>query len=134
MSGESVAYLDASAAVKLVRSEPETSALRHALAQGVASVSSELLAVELRCFAHRVAPEQHDSAIRLIDSVGLVPLTAPIRARAGESFDPPQTAVDALHIATALALDLEGLVFVTYDERQLAGARDAGLEVARPGA
>lgn len=134
MNGDSVAYLDASAAVKLVRDEPETAALRESLTPTSRGVSSRLLQVELRCFAHRVAPERHDRVAELIDRLTLIPLTPPILTRAGEAFAPPQGAVDALHIATALALDLEGLVFVTYDERQLAGARDAGLEVARPGA
>jgi len=47
------AYLDASAAVKLLRPEPETSALRAALAAIAGHVSSELLEIELRCVAHR---------------------------------------------------------------------------------
>ena len=47
------AYLDASAAVKLLRPEPETSALWTVLAAIPGHVSSEMLEIELRCVARR---------------------------------------------------------------------------------
>jgi len=65
-------------------------------------------------------------------SVDLVPSTPAIRARAGEEFVPPQRALDALHLATALDLRLEALVLVTYDQRQATAGRAAGLEVVMP--
>lgn len=47
------AYLDASELVKLLRREPESAALRRALEDIPAWVSSELVDVELHCTARR---------------------------------------------------------------------------------
>jgi predicted nucleic acid-binding protein len=127
------AYLDASAAVKLLRPEPETSALRTLLAGIAGQVSSELLEIELRCVARREGGrELIDRADRICAAVDLLPYTAAVRACAGEAFVPPQRALDALHLATALDLRLQGLVLVTYDERQAEGGRAAGLDVVVP--
>ena len=126
-------YLDASAAVKLLRPEPETPALRAVLAAIAGHVSSELLEIELRCVARREGDgELIQRAERICAAVDLLPYTPAIRARAGEAFDPPQRALDALHLATALDLRLEALVLVTYDGRQAEGGRAAGLDVVAP--
>jgi predicted nucleic acid-binding protein len=127
------AYLDASAAVKLLRSEPETSALR-TLLDGIAShVSSELLEIELRCVAWRESGgELIERVDRVCAAVDLLPYTAAVRARAGEAFAPPQRALDALHLATARDLRLDALVLVTYDKRQAEAGRAAGLDVVVP--
>jgi len=127
------AYLDASAAVKLLRPEPETSALRAVLAAIAGHVSSELLEIELRCVARREGRgELIERADRICAAVDLLPYTLAVRARAGEAFAPPQRALDALHLATALDLRLEALVLVTYDRRQAEAARAAGLDVVVP--
>ena len=127
------AYLDASAAVKLLRPEPETSALRAMLAAIDGHVSSVLLETELRCVAHREGGgELIERADRICAAVDLLPYTPAVRARAGEAFDPSQRALDALHLATALDLRLEALVLVTYDMRQAQAGRDAGLDVMAP--
>lgn len=127
------AYLDASAAVKLLRPEPETAALRTALAAIAGHVSSELLEIELRCVARREGGrELIDRAELICAALDLLPYTPAVRARAGEAFAPPQRALDALHLATALDLRLEALVLVTYDERQAEGGRAAGLDVVAP--
>jgi predicted nucleic acid-binding protein len=116
------AYLDASAAVKLLRPEPETAALRAMLAEIAGHVSSELLEIELRCVARRLGDgELIERADRICAAIDLLPYTPAIRARAGEAFAPPQRALDALHLATALDLRLDALVLVTYDERQADG-------------
>jgi predicted nucleic acid-binding protein len=127
------AYLDTSAAVKLLRPEPETSALRTLLGGIAGHVSSELLEIELRCVARREGGgELIERADRICAVVDLLPYTAAVRARAGEAFAPPQRALDVLHLATALDLRLEGLVLVTYDKRQAEGGRAAGLDVVVP--
>lgn len=127
------AYLDASAAVKLLQPEPETSALRTLLTGIGSHVSSELLEIELRCVARREGGgELIERVDRICAAVDLLPYTAAVRARAGEAFAPPQRALDALHLATALDLRLEALVLVTYDKRQAEGGRAAGLDVVVP--
>ncbi len=127
------AYLDASAAVKLLRSEPETPALRSSLAAIAGHVSSELLEIELLCVAHREGGgELIERADRICAAIDLLPYTAAIRARAGAAFDSSQRALDALHLATALDLRLQALVLVTYDKRQAQAGRAAGLDVVAP--
>jgi hypothetical protein len=125
------AYLDGSAAVKLMRPEPETAALVEALRPLASRVSSELLDVELRCVAHR-AGLPVDRAHDVLAGVDLLPFSAAVRARAGQVFAPPQRALDALHLASALDLALDGLVFVTYDQHQAAAAEYDGLAVLWP--
>lgn len=127
-----VVYLDASAAVKLLRTEPETAALRAVLGEAGNRVSSELIEVELRCVALREKGPLPARAETVLAGIDLVPLTATIRARIGGAFTPPQRALDAIHLATALDLQLPGLSFVTYDERQAVGATAAGLSVISP--
>lgn len=127
------AYLDASAAVKLMVHEPETAALRAMLSDIPNRLSSVLLDVELRCVAHRVGGgELVERARRICAGVDLLPYTPAIHARAGQPFSPPQRALDAIHLATALDLAWDELVVLTYDERQAAGATSAGLAVAAP--
>lgn len=87
-----VAYLDALAAVKLLRAEPEAAALRATLAGAGSSVSSELLEVELRCVALREGGALPARAEIVLAGVDLVPLTAAVRTRAGQASDPPQRA------------------------------------------
>ena len=41
--------------------------------------------------------------------------------------------LDAIHLATALAIGDDQLEFVTYDDRQADAARAAGLKVVQPG-
>lgn len=117
----------------MLRREPETPALRAALADIAGHVSSELLEIELRCVAHREGGgELVERADRVCAAIDLLPCTAAVRARAGAAFVPPQRALDALHLATALDLRLEALVLVTYDKRQAQAGRAAGLHVVAP--
>ena len=129
----STAYIDASAAVKLLFAEQESGALRSALDSISVFVSSEMLEVEMRCVARREGGgELVDRAERICSSIDLLPYTSAVRARAGDVFEPAQRALDAIHLATALDLQLEGLMLLTYDERQAAGGLSAGLDVLAP--
>ena len=52
--------------------------------------------------------------------------------RAGRIFEPRLRSLDAIHVTTALKLrPIEA--FVSYDKRQLAAARRAGLPTVSPG-
>ena len=57
----------------------------------------------------------------------LVALTPAVRERAAAPFTPPQRALDAIHLATALHLGIEKMTFVSYDRHQLAAAEAGGL-------
>jgi uncharacterized protein len=133
-------YADASALVKLVRDEPESQALRTFLA-AADLVSCELVLTELPRAIRRAAAQDPrlesdvllHRAGELVDALGLLPLDRALLLAAGALSEPALRALDAIHVTAALDLaPLDG--FVTYDERQAAAARLAGLRTMSPGA
>jgi predicted nucleic acid-binding protein len=132
-------YLDASALVKLVQTEPESSALRAFLDQADL-VSSELVLTEVpRAIRRAVADDPRLPSEPLIalagevlDALALLPLDRALLAAAGALSEPALRALDAIHVASAAAVSpVDG--FVSYDERQSAAARLAGLRTIAPG-
>ncbi len=124
-------YLDTSAFIKLVRSEPESAALRRELA-GRELLSSALLTVEGRRAARRYGELASERARAAITAITLVPLDQPILDAAAE-LDPAELrSLDALHLATVVSLgeDLERLY--CYDSRLSDAAQALGIEVSQP--
>lgn len=68
----------------------------------------------------------------LIDVLALRPLDRALLAGTGALAEPALRALDAIHIASAVDLDPID-AFVTYDGRQAAAARLAGLRTMAPG-
>lgn len=134
-----VFYADASALVKLVRDEAESEALRAFLADADL-VSSELVLTEIPRAARRAVAQDPalpldlllERTAELIDALALLPLDRALLEGAGALAEPALRALDAIHVASAVALDPVG-AFVTYDERQAAAARLAGLRTMSPG-
>ena len=135
---EPVLYADASALVKLVRDEPESPALR-AYISGANLVSSELILTEIPRAVRRVAVRDRTPSLalllaraaHLIDALALRPIDRALLAVAGAISEPALRTLDAIHVASAVELD--PATFVTYDERQAAAARLAGLRTMAPG-
>jgi predicted nucleic acid-binding protein len=131
-------YADTSALVKLLRDEPESAALRTFLAEADL-VSSELVLTEVqRAIRRAVAAEASlplDALLaragELLDAVALVPVERELLVAAGALLEPALRALDAIHVASALALAPID-AFVSYDERQSAAARLAGLRTVAP--
>jgi predicted nucleic acid-binding protein len=129
-------YLDASAIVKLATVEAETAALREHLAQYDARVTSRLSAVEVpRALARRGPDSVRVAADALTDVMGslqLVELTEEVASHAATLEPATVRSLDAVHLASALAVgtDLEALI--TYDTRLAAAARASGLTVQAP--
>ena len=68
----------------------------------------------------------------ILDAVALLPVDRPLLAAAGALEEPALQALDAIHLAAAI--DLSPIdAFVSYDERQGAAARLAGLRTVSPG-
>ena len=133
-------YADASALVKLICKEPESAALRTYL-EGVDVVSCALALTEVPRAARRVAAQSRGASLdrllrraeQLIDKLALCPLDQELLAAGGALAEPALRALDAIHVAAAVYLSpVEA--FVTYDERQAAAARLAGLRTIAPGA
>jgi predicted nucleic acid-binding protein len=112
----SAAYLDTSALVKLFKDEPETQALRQALAHWPVRVASELIRVEAICTARRLGdPAMIERAKTALTRLTLLPLTPEIIDLATGEHRPALRAMDALHLASALSVREElGAMFV-YD-------------------
>ncbi len=130
MSGR--VYLDASAAVKLVVSEPESQSLRGFVRDRMARVSSRVLAVELLRAVRRANPAAVGQARSLLEVMEFVELDRGIAGRAAELEPAGLRSLDAVHLASALELGDELDAFVTYDARQAIAARKLGLPVASP--
>ena len=126
-------YLDSSALIKLVFEEHETGALEAFLRDRPLRVSSSLARVEVMRAARTVGDERvtrHATAV--LGAVELVGLDTALLADA-ERLDPlALRTLDAVHLATAVALarDIEGMV--VYDRRLAGAARRAGLTVWAP--
>jgi uncharacterized protein len=126
---DDLAYLDASAFVKLVLDEPESDALELA-AEPWRWTSSALLEVEVMIAVRRRARSQLDAAAALLGSVTTLHVDERIIRAAAAADD--LRSLDAIHLATALSLGDHLGAFVTYDQRLIAAARAHGLPVTVP--
>lgn len=129
----SARYLDSSAFVKLVVEEDGSAALRRHVAEpGARFVSSALLRTEAMRAVRHADPAMIASmrvALRRVDLVGLDDRI--LDAAAG--LDPTVLrTLDAIHLATAMALGDDLTAIVSYDERMLEAARFLGLPTESP--
>jgi uncharacterized protein len=95
-------------------------------------VACELVRTELRRAVRRTAADRMAAADAVIDRLLLVRLDAQLLDEAGRLEPPGLRTLDALHVQAALLLGEELDSLVTYDERQAAAARSAGLRVEAP--
>ena len=126
-----VFYLDTSAFLKLVVSEPESAAMRGWMTSSGPCWSSQLLRSEAIRAARRLGIGT-PIINQALDVVALV-TPGPSTFLLAGSLEPPQLrTLDAWHLAAALELgaDLDGLV--TYDTRMIEGAKTAGIAVVTP--
>jgi uncharacterized protein len=128
-----ILYIDTSAAMKLLVSEPETTALQQFFARRTPAdhaVASMLLHTELHCAARRhpdIVPI--DSVNLVLDAISLVDI------RRGDLIAAPTMpgalrSNDAIHLAVAARLSAD--VVLTYDAELARAAEVLGLEVAAP--
>jgi predicted nucleic acid-binding protein len=126
-------YLDTSAVLKLVLPEAETPALELWLTEriGLPRVSSRLLRIELLRTVRRYAPTRAERAHVVLSGIALASIDD--AASAAETLgDPLLRSLDAIHLATALAMQSTLSALVTYDKRLASAASAAGLPVAAP--
>ena len=129
-------YLDTSALAKLVVEERESEALASWLdARPEAGLCTSTIGkVELLRLARRRGPDVQALATTLLADLALVPADTLIQDLAA-ALDPSHLrTLDALHLASALALVSDLHAFVAYDGRLVAAAEGAGLVAAAPGA
>lgn len=132
MSAE-VAYLDASAVVKLLVRESDTTALRRRLRSWPQRASSALLRAELLRTVRRAGlPRLMEGARRQLTSIDLIRLDDDLLERATGIEPFTVRSLDAIHLATALSLGSDLGAFMTYDTRMSTAAQALGLPVIAP--
>lgn len=130
-----IAYLDTSAAGKLLADEPETRALRAHLDSLMEGADTEIVAAllmetELRRMATRVGIPQ-TAVSDLLARLAMIEMNRNLFREAGMLPGNNLRSLDALHIAAALQSGADE--FISYDSRQLGVAEAVGLRVRTPG-
>ena len=129
----SAVYLDSSAFVKLVVEEPESAAAAAFIAaRSSRRVASALLRTEsVRALRH-LGPEalaMCREALRRIDLIAIDDRTLDAAA----ILEPGVLrTLDAIHVATAMAVGDDLETIVTYDDRMIEAARLLGLPTSTP--
>lgn len=125
-------YLDASAVVKAVITEPESQALVAYLARASSLVSSRLVVVEVARAVARLETETGGQAEEVLAAIDLLEMDEAACALAARI--PPTTlrTLDAIHLASAYSIRAEIDALVTYDVRLADAARASGMRVVAP--
>jgi predicted nucleic acid-binding protein len=126
-----LAYVDASALVKLIMPEEESGALHRWYVEAERLITSRAGMVETER-ATRRRPHDENQRMLILRGVEILEVDAGIGRVAGSVEPPTVRTLDAIHVASALALGPELEAFVTYDDRLANAARAIGLPVVRP--
>lgn len=124
-------YVDASALVKVVLDEAGSPAMRRWYVESDDVVTSIVGVIETRRAVRRsdFDAAHLESVLRSVQAIEL----RPGAARSASILAPTGLrTLDAIHLATALALGSDLDAFVTYDDRLADAARSLGLPVVRP--
>jgi predicted nucleic acid-binding protein len=130
----SLYYADTSAVVKLLVEETDSKAFAafydaHSDAEWV---SSDLLRIELTRAVARAMPALLPDARELLLAFSCIAIDDDIVEGAMNEPDRGLRSLDAIHLATARILAPELDALVTYDDRLLRAATDAGLVIVSP--
>ena len=135
MSDRPALYLDASAIVKWVVRESEWRALSTHLRDRPVRVTSRIAFVEVHRALARVGGTKSDERISAVfDRIVMLELDAAVAATAARLGPLILRTLDAIHLASAMAIGGQLEAIVTYDRRLADAARTLGIEVASPGA
>ncbi len=132
MTVERATYMDTSAIVKLAVREPESTALRRYLRRKRPLVTSALARTEV---ARALLPLGPDAVVRgeeVLRRIDIVRINDQILRAAGSMLPLELRSLDAIHLATAVALGEDLARVCTYDGRMAAGAGALGLAVVAP--
>jgi uncharacterized protein len=130
----SLVYADSSALVKLVVAEPESSALKRHLGDGLTLATSRIAVVEVirAVSVARPTSAARIDAERLLGSCRLIEVNDAVLRSAADLASASVRALDAIHLASALRIETDELV--SYDRRLAAAGAARGLTISSPGA
>ena len=132
MNVSGVAYIDSSAFVKLVVTEPESAALAGYLTRWPRWASAALLRTEGVRAVRRHNPQYLATARQQLAGIDLIHVTETLLDYAATLNPPELRSPDSIYLAAALSLGSDLGVFVAYDERLVEAARQQGLPVSSP--
>jgi predicted nucleic acid-binding protein len=133
-----IAYIDSSIVVRLVFGQPDALAEWERIERGLSSV---LLRVECLRVVDQARirfrlpdPEvarRRSAMFELLDAIEQVPLDWSVLDQAGQPFPTSLGTLDALHLATALAIrdEIPSVMLATHDESLGLAAASLGFEV-----
>ncbi len=129
-------YIDASAIVKLVKTEPESDALISTLARWPDRVTVALAQVEVHRALRRMGASrvEHARADAVLGGLVMLRIDDAIIGRAAALKDRSLRTFDAIQLAAALTLGDDPAAFITYDARLARAAERERLPVQHPGA
>ncbi len=117
----------------LHQAERETEAFRAALADWPVQVASELIRVEAVCAARRLGGEDVlQRATASLERINLIPISPQIVELATDAHTPPLRAMDAIHLATAIAMREDLGAMFAYDSDLQAAAQAHHLNPIAP--
>ena len=127
-------YLDSSALVKLILPEPESQALAELLAEWDDPVSSTLAVIEVHRASRRASSDAvvRRRATEVLESIHLLEMDDGILESASSLEPATLRSLDAIHLASALALAPELGALVSYDTRLTEAARLQKIETLAP--
>ena len=127
-------YVDSSAILKIVVSEPESKALLELLGHWPVRVSSELARTEVLRALRRVdvTAAEFRRGQKVLDRIGLVPVDSRVLSDAAMLKPVSLRSLDAIHLATAISLRGDLAAIVTYDARLFVAAAASKLTVWSP--
>ena len=127
-------YLDSSALVKLVIVEPESRALIEHLKEWPQRVSSALALTELPRALERagLGVAAHRRAREVLGRIALIDVDRRILTTAATLQPSTLRTLDAIHLATALAVREDLELVVTYDRRLKVAAERVHIDVVAP--
>jgi predicted nucleic acid-binding protein len=131
-SAPTVAYIDASALVKLVIPEPESDALRAELANWDRHVSSALARVEVVRACARIDAKSGRAAEQIVGELDLIAVDQDVLEEAALLRPAELRSLDSIHLASALLLGDALGVAIAYDDRLLAAMQAAGIRATAP--
>ena len=125
-------YLDSSAAIKLVVDESESADLSAFIDRNsLRLIGSLLLVTELRRATYRIPELTQDAVSEMLSGFEIYNIPPAAFYQAGWFEQPNLRSLDAIHVASAMALKAD--LLITYDKRMLLAAQDAHLNVSSPG-
>lgn len=127
-------YLDSSAILKLVLSEPESDAVTTYLSERpeVPRATSALAMVEVPRAVVRTDPLALTATYRALEEMTRIRVDASVMMSAASLPPIKLRSLDAIHLASALAVMRHLTAFISYDHRLHEAAKFHGLPVEAP--